>query len=252
MVIAYVATGFLKPVYPGQANLQIGRIGGTEIQNRNTVVDRINSSPFKAHVLQVLRAAPDQSSSFGQDISDGLSAQTSQFSEWVTINSRASTPEQLSKIIEATLSVIHGEHEKIAAPAVESLRSQLNLANADIANLSNLKQDLTSRLSIEAERKVDEGSIPALLDAHQRNSLLRDQLLLATQAMTDAVTRQIKLTEQLSPAQTFSTHLLDDIYVGRKPIAPRRRAITAGVGAVTFFGCLLYALFWLSKAPHRS
>src|ERR1700761_9174243 len=68
MAIAYVATGFLKPVYPAQANLQVGRIGGTEIQNRNTVVDRINSAPFKAHVLQVLQAAPDHGPQLEQEL----------------------------------------------------------------------------------------------------------------------------------------------------------------------------------------
>jgi hypothetical protein len=252
MAMAYVASGFLKPVYPGQANLQIGRIGGSEIQSRNTVVDRINSSPFKVHVLRALNEAAGQGSSFGQDAVDGLSAQTSQFSDWVTINSRAHTPEQLSKIISTTIGVIQGEHEKIKSSATESLRGQLALANADVANLSNLKQELIRALSTEPQKNADETNIAALLDARQRNALLRDQLLHTDAAMTEAATRQIKLSEQLSPVQTFSTHPLDDIYISSKPASPRRLTITAAAGAVAFFVCLLYVLIWLPKPAHRS
>jgi hypothetical protein len=252
VVIAYVATGFLKPVYTGQANLQIGRIAGTEIQNRNTVVDRINSSPFKAHVLQALNAAADQDNSFGEDTFDGLSAQTNQFSDWVTINSRANTPEKLSKIINATLNIIQLEHEKIESSATESLRGQLNAAKADIANLSNLKKELARTLSAELQKDVDETNIAARLDAHQRNALLRDQLLKIDRALTGAVTDQLKLGEQLSEVQTFSTHLLDNIYVGQKPVSPRRWTIAAAVGAAVFFGCLLCVLIWLPKTAHRS
>jgi hypothetical protein len=252
MVIAYLATGFLRPVYPGQANLQIGRIAGADIQTRNTIVERINSSAFKARVLQTLNPPPDQSNSLARDIFDGLSAQTNPFSDWVTINSRANTPDQLSKIIDAAVSLIQREHEKIETPAIEALRGQLKLAETDIANLSSLTQDLTRALSTETEKKVDETNNAELTGAHQRYSVLRVELMNANTALTEAATRRIKFSEQLSAAQSYSTHLLDGIYIGQQPVSPRRLVITAAAGAVAFFGCLLYVLIWLPKAAYRS
>jgi hypothetical protein len=250
MALAYIATGFQKPVFPGQASLQIGKFGGTDIQSRNAVADRINSQPFKEHVLQALNAS-GQSNSIGPNIVNNLSAQTNQFSDYVTINARANTAEDITKVIQAAAGLIQSEHEKIAAPGIDSLRSQLDLAKADMARLSTVNQDLATGPATEPDKKASDADVPATLDLHQRDSVMRDQLLQVAQAMSDTGGRQIKLTEQLSPAETYPTHLLDNIYVGRAPISPRRGLITAAVGAAVFFACLLWALFRVQKVSDR-
>jgi hypothetical protein len=243
MTIAYLAAQQLPVVYSAQGIIRIGRVDGAEAPVGT--VTRINSLPFKQHLVQLMSLPASDSSRSAQLIFASLSAKQ-ETADSIAVTVRAADAQQGRDALAAVAGLLNEQQQRTRAPLEADIKEQLATYDVTIAGL------LATRESLSVLAKDDPKEVPAdPASAALRRIWLLDLLSRNEQRLNQVRAERRALAARLGAWNTYPAVLLDDAFVSKRfTIAgPVTIAVFAG-GAVLLM--VLIGILRRGQRPVRS
>lgn len=227
--LAFVIARQLPPVYGAQASIRIGRVDGTDLLSPQAAASRINSQPFRQRMLQTIKLPREDYQSVG------VSARP-ETSDTIVVGARASTTQQVQRILDVTVQLLNDEQERVAGPLLSDIKEQLASNDANIASL------LQARDSLSGLAKGLEAQSGDAASTSYRAVWLLDLSSRVEQRLTNARAERYALASRLGSWKTYPTAIVDGAFVSSAQVSPRTMAIAGIAGVLTLLGCILFAL----------
>jgi uncharacterized protein involved in exopolysaccharide biosynthesis len=227
--IAAVLVMRVKPQWEATSIIQIGQVWqvATPLESPSRTVERMKLPPFKVAVLSGLGVPATEDDPIGSLYSDSLKVKVIPNTDLVELRLRAFSREDARRWAEATVKQLQSVHKKLAEPLIARLTQQQTQVQQQIQRIRTEKE----RLLKNAELKSDIGPGNRFAE-----SVLLSNFLLQKDTELRAVELQhLALEEQLDPAKTYPTSLLDKVYVPAKRAYPKRTLTVVLAGAVGLF-----------------
>jgi hypothetical protein len=232
MAIAYFAAQRIPPVYTAQGSVLIGRLEGMDIPAG--APSRINSLPFKQHLLRTLGPLSGGGKA-GQLIFSSLAAKQ-ETADTVAVTVRAVTEQQARDALTAVVSLLNEQQQKAKAALEADVGVRVAAQDQMIAGLVASKESL-SAVGREDAKDATVDPAPAAL----RKIWLMDMSLRNDEQLNKAMAERRALLARIGGPDTHPAALLDDVYLSTASTlgSPVMVAILSG-GAV--FSLLLLAM----------
>ena len=240
---ALIAASFafmLQPTWQAIGAVRAGIVGqgGPSVQHVEPpahAAERMKMRVFQDNVVARLSFPAQERNSLEQLYRESLKIKLWQTGDVIELRVRAYSPDQARAWIEATAAQLIAEHEALAAPSVERLRSQLS----------------ENERSLSSARQVARGPGQGHRDAGQdqpgerfSESVYQLNMRIATDAEIRGLESQrMALLEASGPTRTYPTSLVGEIHVSDKPVSPRRALIFAAGILLRTAGRYLCRLF---------
>lgn len=241
--IAALTLGYLlPPTWEAIGVVQVGAVGQANVgQGVQLVeppiraVERARMRVFQDAVVARLGLPVNEGNPQGRLYRGTIKIKQLQSTDFLEINLRAYSPDDARRWIDATVEQMAEAHRQLAAPTLDRLKKQLAETEATLSRLRTARQEMQSATELKKEIKPGERFAESVYNAN---------LLVTTEAdiRKSEDTRSI-LLEQLSPARTYPTKLVDRIFVGDDPVSPRPLLMAAVSSLLGLFAGLMLAFF---------
>lgn len=245
----------VTPQWEAVTVLQVGQTdtGGpvpTPIEPTSRAVERMKLTEFRANAFQSVGIPPNggEDKAGATTLHNAVKVVLLRNADLIQLTARGFSPEQASNIAAAYEKTLANYHEKLAAPAINRMRSELK----------DLEVDLSTEIARRDQIQKMLGNLRNGLGANRfsENVLLVQMSADNVRQLRTLESRRIALLEQLDPYRTFNTHAVGAIDVSEGPIYPRKVFFLAGgllVGAaLAFAGLLLKSLAGAGRAENCS
>lgn len=238
LLCALAAIGFLllaSPRWESTSVIQVGQVGQTGvgegaalIESPARTIERLKLDSFKDDVLTRLGLPLDTGDSGTRLFRRSIQLRQIPSTDLIELKVRGESPEDAKKYAAAVVTHLSSVHQRIAQPSIDRLRAALANTEADLRHRADERDVLTSRMAMG--RQIDPS------DRFAETVLLSSLLAAATQDIREIKLRILRLEEQLSPARTYPTSLIDQTSVPMEPAYPRPTltlvlAVIGGLGA---------------------
>ncbi len=221
VVIAIAVLLVLRPRWEATAVIQVGQIwqgssasGPVLVESPARSVERMRFRPFQTAVLAKLGIPQNETDPSYALFTHSVSARVISGTDLIEIKVRAFSREQATSWAEATIQQLKVSHDRLFDPVILRVKQQLEHVKRQIDIVEAGRQELLR--TSELKPQVDPGA------RFSENLLLANLLLQNEQELADLRLRSLTLEEQLNPAKTYPTSLLDSVYVPAKPGYPRK------------------------------
>jgi hypothetical protein len=233
MVAVFLVSHMAPATYTTTASVRLARVDGAELRTPQATATQMNLRTFLARALDAAGVVPGRDDQDRSLILDSFSARSNAADSLALVVTAAS--EKLARdALEAAVSQLNKEQEKLRAPLLSELNAQLALVDANIGSLTRIRESLASGDSITPSAAGDPAALALrrvwLLDLTTRN----EERLAAANA------ERRGLTSRIGPTKTYPASLNDDVITVQLSPRPVRHAIFAGVIAMLVL--LLYAM----------
>lgn len=143
--------------------------------------------------------------------------------ELIEMNTRAYSPEKAKQVLTTYQAELVATHEKLLAPALNRLKSDMTDVNAGI------ERRLREQASLETNSM--EGKKLSATERFSANALLNQVQERIDTQLRALYQRRAALQEQLNPERTFNTFAVSPVTVANRPVFPKR-SVFALLGAV--------------------
>lgn len=246
LVVSTLALIFISPKYEAVAMLQAGRVAGSVVEDTPTIVERLKSP---ALLLEIAQDVGDQD--WLEDIHDGVGRDvlTSTVPKTtptvVEVRIKAKSPDAAKSIANSATKLLIQRQNELSKGVLGKIRFDLDVAKEKLAQAEKEFSALSKTL---ASTKVKDGQFSQV-------SLLTS-LRLQKESEVFGLRQSVNALEiSLLPPATQSAKVLEDIFVSRKPISPKKSLLLA-LGLVG--GLLIGVMFvffndaWQRTREHRS
>lgn len=226
MVLAVVISSRMTPVWEATAIFQVGRIGQNSpvtsqlIEPIPQVTERMGTQQFKIAAFASLNIY-DIKSRQANLYKESLKVKQLKTTDLIELKVRGFSPEEAKSTAEGTVRYLKGMHDAILNPTISSLNKRLTSANENINN---------TRSSLEKFRQAMQSKNIKTADLHFWTLFSANLGQQLNAELKDSQQRKLNLEELLSPSLTYSTSLVNDVYVGKDPVSQRKlfNAMAAG------------------------
>jgi hypothetical protein len=236
MALAFFLVKGLPPVYAAQASVRIGRVDGVEAIGLQAAVSRVNSQPFKQRVLQAINASAAENDRIPQSVVDNLTVRA-EIPDTLAVSIRGPVASQIRRVVDAMVSLLNEEQEKVQGPLVADINAQLAASDADIAGLLEARTSLSALAKAVSASQSDDA-----ISATMRRVWLMDMVSRNEQRLATATAERRALAARLSVWRTYPTALMDGVFVSPDPVSPRPVMTAILAGVVMLAAALAYAL----------
>lgn len=219
--LAVTAILLMQPKWEATGLIQIGQIwqekGAALVENGTAVVERVKNKSFQGRVLTKLGIPLDEDNQLGKLYLDSIKIKVIASTDLLELKVRAFSAKVASNWLEETVHQLQEVHKRIAEPTISRLQKQLVELKRQIQLVKSEKDGLIKNAELKGE--IGPGNRFA------ENLLLTNYLLQKDAELREFELRQLTLEEQLNPAKTFSTALMEPTYVPEKPASPKKLLI---------------------------
>jgi capsular polysaccharide biosynthesis protein len=221
-VVCWIYLSIVPKQWEATATVQIGQIGqqaiGQQVQlveSASRVFERVKTRSFRDSILKDAKLPILDEAEFGSEskiFGNSLNVKLLSNPDLIEIKVRALSPEQAATFLQNVVGKLKLIHDGVALPTSNKLRASLLQLNESIKVL-----DSERLLYVEQLAKVTSSSkVEDFLQKSVYAKLLSD-LDLQVRNLQD---RKLATEEQLSPARTYSTSILEGFTVSKDAVAP--------------------------------
>lgn len=217
-IASVLAVVFIPPKYEAVAMLQAGRVAGTVVEEPSIIVERLKSP---ALLVEIAQDVGDQE--WQEDIHDGegrniLTALVPRTNPSVVeVRIKARSPEAAKKIADSATEMLIKRQNELSKGVLGKIRFDLDVA----------KEKLT-----KAEKELS--ALSKTLDSTQVKDERFSQVSLLTSLRLQKESEMFGLRQSVNaleisllPPATQSAKVLEDIFVSRKPVSPKKTLLLA-------------------------
>lgn len=231
----------LHPTWEASAVLEIGQVGQVLqpgqvglpgqalVEPATNVVTRMMLPSFTKGALASVDINPEQ-----MDVARGflktLKATQIKGSELVQIKLRGPSAEMARNLIQGAIASLQKMHSEMMAVTIDRNRKQLQILTEDIKKTSAESELIRKKLLASHNWNTFDATLSA--------TLLQDKSI----EMRDMVQRRLMLEEQISPSRSYTTRVVDEIYVSEGPVSPNKPLIIGLAVLLGLFGAIVLAL----------
>ncbi|QIO32751.1 hypothetical protein [Bradyrhizobium sp. 1(2017)] len=233
MLTVFLVSQVMPVRYTATASVRLARVDDDDLTTPQATATQMNLRTFQVRALHAagLAAGPDDRDR--KLILDSFNARPNTAGT-LTLVVTAAGEKQAGDALEAAVSQLNNEQEKLRAPLVSDIEARLALVDANIASLTRIRESLATSDSISPSAAGDPLALAWrrlwLLDLTTKN----EESLAAANAL------RRRLASRLGPANTYPASLSDDVIIVQISPRPIRHAIFAG--AIALLALLLYAM----------
>lgn len=231
LIASVLAVVFIPPKYEAVAMLQAGRVAGTVVEDPPIIVERLKSPAF---LVEIAQDVGDQD--WQEDIHDGegrnvLTALVPRTNPSVVeVRIKARSPEAAKKIADSATEMLIKRQNELSKGVLGKIRFDLDVAKEKLVRAENELSTLSKTVNSTQVRDERFSQVSLLISLR----LQKESEMFGLRQTVNAL--EISL---LSPA-TQSAKVLEDIFVSRKPVSPKKTLLLA-LGLVG--GLLLGVMF---------
>ena len=224
----------LRPTWEASAVIEIGRVGQVQggavpAESVSSAIARISQPSFVKGALNNADIKSKELLNEARVFYGTLKVTQIKGAELIEIKLRGPSPEMAKVLIWGALVNLQKMHSKLMVSSIERNENQLKMLTADIQKVSAEIEVLKNKLLASHNWNAFDATLSA--------SILHNKTLdLRTMMGT-----KLALDEQLSPSRTYSTRLIDEIYVSEGPVSPNKRLIVMVAMLLGLVGALLIA-----------
>jgi uncharacterized protein involved in exopolysaccharide biosynthesis len=213
---AAMGVQMVKPQWEAAAVVQPGQVWqvAAPIETPSRTVERLKFKPFQNAVLSGLRVPDDEDNPLRVLYASSLRVKVLPNTDLIELRVRAYSRGDARRWVEATVQHLRSVHDELARPSIARLEQQLGQLNGQIESLHVEKRDLLK--SAELRSEIGPGNRFA------ENLLLSNLLLQKNAELRSFDAQKLALQEQLDPAKTYPTSVIDKIYSPQRPAFPKR------------------------------
>ncbi|TXT20959.1 MAG: hypothetical protein FD134_2801 [Gallionellaceae bacterium] len=220
-VLALILVSFvLRPTWEASAVLEIGRVGQVGqvgqvlVEPASNVVTRMMLPSFAKGSMVYAEVSPDTLNE-AQGLYKTLKAVQVKGSELVEVKVRGFSEGMARKLMQASIAHLQKKHTEMMSVSIERVKKQLRLLDEDIRNVGAEAELLKKKLLASHNWNAFDATLSA--------TLLKDKSM----QLRSMIQEKLLLEEQLTPSRSYTTRMIDDIYVSEEPVSPNKPLIVA-------------------------
>ena len=230
--LAFMAIQLIQPKWEAIGLVQVGQVWQDQkaisVENPISVVERIKNKSFQVKILSKLGISLDEENPKRKLFVNSLKVKVVPNTDLLELRIRGYSAMEAAHWVEETVNYLQEAHKKLAEPTISRLQKQLVEVKKQILSVKAEKDSLVKNAELKSQ--IGPGNRFA------ENLLLTNYLVQKDSELREFASRQLGLEEQLNPAKTFPTSLLEQAYVPEKPVSPQKLLI---VTLATLVGLML-------------
>lgn len=226
----------LRPMWEASAVLEVGHIGQGQGQGQGLVEPVTNVMTrimLPSFAKGVLNNADIKSGELELDVARAfygtLKVTQVKGAELIEIKLKGPSPEIAKNLIQGAIVNLQKVHSEMMAASIERNTKQLQILTADIQKVSAEIELLKNKLLVSHNWNAFDATLSATV-WQGKSSELRSM-----------IQSKLALEEQLSPSRTYTTRVVDEIYVSEEPVSPNKRLIIGLAMLLGLFGAVVIA-----------
>ncbi|MFK4500876.1 hypothetical protein ABIF86_005167 [Bradyrhizobium japonicum] len=231
VLVVFLADRARPTFYAAEATMRLGRIDGADVMQPQSTAIHMDSVAFKRRVEEAMNASSGDKDR--EHILEGFSVRP-QTADLLSLTVHGTSEQSATSALQAAVRVLNADQEKLRAPLLAELNSQMGIIDTNIASLMRIRESLTSKDSISPPAATDPASAAIgrvwLLDLQSRNE----------ERLAGATNDRRALATRLGPSKSYPAVLSDDVAIRRVSPRPVRDALFAG--AIVLLALLIYTM----------
>jgi capsular polysaccharide biosynthesis protein len=150
--------------------------------------------------------------------------------ELVEIKLRGPSAEEAENLINGVILNLQKTHTEMMAVSIARNKKQLQILTEDIKKAEDETELLRKKLLASHNWNAFDATLSA--------TLLKDK----TADLRAMIQQKLTLEEQLSPSRTYTTRVVDEVYISEDPVSPKKPLIIGLAILLGLFGSILIAL----------
>ena len=222
-VLAFLLVTFvLRPTWEASATLEVGRVGGAVAEPVMNVVTRIMLPSFAKGAINYAGIKADELKAI-QGYYGTLKVNQVKGAELIEIKLRGPSAEMANNLIQGVIVNLQKVHSEMMAVSIEKNQKQLQMLSVDINKTGEEVVLLRQRLLASHNWNDFDATLVATILKDKSNDL------------RDLIQKKFALEEQMSPSRTYTTRVVDEVYVSEEPVSPKKALI---IGLAILLGLL--------------
>ncbi len=229
----------LRPSWEASAVLDVGHVGPVVVEPIGNAVTRMMLPSFAKGAINYAGIKSDELAAMQRFYSTLKSSQVNG-AELIEIKLRGPSAEMANNLIQGAIIKLQKVHNAMMAASIEKSTKQLLILTADIQKVSAETELLRNKLLASHNWNAFDATLSATL-LQGKSSELRSM-----------IQSKLALEEQLSPSRTYTTRVVDEIYVSEEPVSPNKRLIIGLAMLLGLLGAVVFAFAhnaFTSKSP---
>ncbi len=239
----------VSPQWEATAVIQIGQVGQGAVglgrplvESPPRAIERMKLNAFRDAVLADLKIPSDEDNPEARLYRASLKLKLLPDTDLIELRVRGRSREDAEKWAQATVARLRDVHQELARPSIQRLEVQLMEVKQDLERTEAMRANLIEAASVKGRNGPGYRFAENVLLANILNS--RDAEIRHLRE------RMVGLQEQLSPARTYPTSLIDRVHVPEKPVFPKK---TSSVVLAGMLGSLLgFLMAFISDYVQRT
>lgn len=228
-ILAVVAAALVlkvRPQWEAIAIVQLGQVWqvAAPIEAPNRAVERMKFRPFQEGVLKSIGISAAEASDFSVVFTSSMKIRVLPNTDLLELKVRAYSRDEAKRWAEASVKHLQLVHQKLAEPSIARLQSQFAELKRQVKEI----RDERDRFLKNAELKSEIG--PG--NRFAENLILSNYLVQKDAELRALESQRLALQEQLDPAKTYPTSLIESVYVPEKRAYPKRTLVVLLAGFV--------------------
>lgn len=232
-VVVFVGDWMRPVVYAAQGVMRVGRIDGADVAPMSSIVLQMNSTSFKRRAFGSADASAGGDAKSRKLILDSFEVRPAT-AELLTLFVGAVSEQAAAEALQAAVRTLNADQEKIRAPKLAEINTQVGLVDSNIASLTRVREALASPGSIAPESANDPASLML------RRVWVLDLIARNEEKLAAATNDRRALAERTGLSKTYPATLSDDVTLRQVSPSPLRHAIFAA--AIVLLIMLVYAM----------
>jgi uncharacterized protein involved in exopolysaccharide biosynthesis len=225
---AIFASVILHPTWEASAVLEIGKVGQVLVEPPVNVVTRMMLPSFAKGSINSAGTKSDELYSL-KNYYKTVKATQIKGADLIEVKLRGPSAEKVNDIIRSVIANLQKTHTEMMAVSIERNKKQFQLLSDDIKKVSLESELLKKKLLATHNWNAFDATLSA--------TLLKDK----TTDLRDMIQRKLTLEEQLTPSRTYTTRLVDEVYISEGPVSPNKPLIIGLAILLGLFGAIVFA-----------
>lgn len=228
---AIFASIILQPTWEASAVLEIGQVGQAGqmlVEPAESVVTRMMLPSFANGAINSLDTKSGELFEL-KEFYKTLKVRQIKEGNLIEVKLRGPSAEKANDLIQSVVGNLQSIHAKMMAVTIERNKQQLQMLLDDIKKVSSETDLLKNKLFATHNWNAFDATLSA--------TVLKDK----SAELRDLIQRKIILEEQLAPSRTYTTRVMDEVYISDAPVSPNKRLIISMAVFLGLFGAIVLA-----------
>jgi LPS O-antigen subunit length determinant protein (WzzB/FepE family) len=212
ILAALLVSFVLRPTWEASAVLEIGHTGSTIAEPIANVITRVMLPTFAKGAINYAGIKSDESEKM-QGFYGTLKVNQVKGADLLEFKLRGPSAEMAKTLIQGAIVNLQKTHSEMMAVSIDTNKKQLQIVSEDIKAVSAEIELFNKRLLSSRNWNSFDATLFASVLQNKSNQL------------RDMVQRKLALEELLTPSRTFTTRVIDEIYVSEGPVSPKKLLI---------------------------